>query len=146
MALQELKAIEDFLKAVDESFPVALSQKQDLKALALKFYEKATVCKIEQDRKILAMVAGYTENVVNNTAYISVVATLPEAYGKGYASSLVCEFIEICRQKRLKGVHLYCVPTNTAAMAMYKKLGFEKYFVPDEPRPNDAHFIYYITE
>jgi mycothiol synthase len=90
------------------------------------------------------MVAGYTDNLVNGMAYVSIAATLPEARGKGLASSLMGEFMEICTRKGIPALHLYAVASNEPAMAMYRRLGFEIWDCPDEPRPGDAHLIKYL--
>ncbi len=127
---------------VDSLFPVPLSKKQNLQEFALKLCEKATVCTVCENRQIIAMVAGYTENVIDNMGYISVVATLPEAQGRGLAKQLVQEFLEIARKNNLSGVHLYAVRGNVSAMAMYRSLGFEEWTPANEARPQDVHWIY----
>ena len=91
------KQIYNFLIDVDSSFPVPLSQKQDLFDYAKKLKEKATLVPIICDEKIAAMVAGYTENIIDNIAYISILATVNEARGRGYAQKVLQEFIQICR-------------------------------------------------
>ena len=140
------KKIEDFLFAVDASFPVPLSEKHNLGEFAEKLCDKATMCSAIEDGNIVALLAGYTDNVENNLGYISIVATLPQAQGKGYGTSLIREFLGIARRKGLHAVHLYAVRENIPAMRIYKKLGFEDYILDDEPRPNDAHLIYYIDK
>lgn len=140
------RKIEEFLIKVDKSFPVPLSKKQNLSEFAIKLNEKATLCIKENDGEIVSMVAGYTENLIGNIAYISVVATLEGERGKGYSKSLVKDFIEICRQKKIDAVHLYTVATNISAVNLYKKLGFVEYIMENEPRPDDLHLIYYIKE
>ena len=139
-------SIEEFLVCVDKSFPVPLSDKQELSSLAEKFAEKATLCYVEENGKILAMVAGYTENVTENRGYISVVATLPEARGKGYASRLVKEFVEIAAVKGLSSVHLYTVRENIPAVKMYEGLGFVEWSCENEQRPKDLHLILEISK
>ena len=99
-----------------------------------------------QGDEIIALLAGYTDNVENNLGYISIVATLPQSQGKGYGTSLIREFLDIARTKGLRAVHLYAVRENIPAMRMYNKLGFEDYVLDDEPRPNDAHLIYYFNK
>ena len=142
----EINKIKAFLTEVDKSFPVPLSDKQDLNILAEKFAKHATVCKIEEKGKIVAMVSGYTENVTDNMAYISVVASLPCARGKGYATKLVLNFIGIARSKKLSAIHLYTVRSNIAAVRMYEKIGFTEYLCEDETRPDDLHLIYHIEK
>lgn len=138
--------IERFLVSVDTLFPVPLSAKQDLHALSQKLCERATLlCELDGE-DIVAMVAGYTENVIENRGYISVVATLPSAQGKGYASSLVRRFLALAKEKGLCGVHLYTHATNLGAIRMYERIGFVRYAAADEPRPEDIHLIYNLTE
>lgn len=110
--------------------------------LAKKFAEKATVCVELENDKICSMVAGYTDDVTNNIAYISMVATSSDAQGNGYASKLVKEFIEVAKKKQLKAVHLYSRSIFT--IKMYEKLGVERYVVNNEARPDDVHLIYYL--
>lgn len=142
----QAEKIEDFLTKVDKSFPVPLSKKQNLSEFAIKLNEKATLCTKEENGEIVSMVAGYTENLSDNIAYISVVATLEGSRCKGYSKALVKEFIEICIKKSIDAVHLYTVATNISAVNLYKKLGFKEYVMENEPRPDDLHLIYYIKE
>lgn len=116
--------IERFLRRVDAAFPIPLSHKQDLRQYSQKLCEKATLCAEVENESILAMVAGYTENVTDDMAYISLVATVKEARGRGLASKLVREFMAIAKERGLAAVHLYAVRSNAPAMQMYTKLGF----------------------
>lgn len=138
--------IERFLQEVDNTFPVPLSKKQELSAFALKLYHKATLCaKFDGDR-IVAMVAGYTEDLVGDMAYISIMATVPDARGRGLAGECVRDFLEICRQKGIGAVHLYAVADNIAAVTVYKRAGFVEWHPENEPRAEDLHLICYTGE
>lgn len=138
--------IEIFLWETDTLFPTPLSEKQDIHSFAVKLFNNATLCVEYENDRIIAMVAGYTDKVIEGMAYISIVATLPEMQGKGLASKLVNDFIDISRSKKCSVVHLYAVPTNMPAMAMYRKLGFTEWQCPDESRPHDVHLIYNIRK
>ena len=138
--------IERFLKEVDKTFPVPLSKKQNLSEYAKKLYKYATLCIEILDGKIVSMVAGYTEKIEDNIAYIAVVATTKDARGKGFAKKLLVEFMDICRVKEIDAVHLYTVARNAVAVSMYKKLGFMEYDAQNELRPNDLHLIYYFKK
>ena len=142
MIKYSVEQIYKFLLAVDNTFATPLSKKQDIKELAVKFFDRATVCAVEENGEILAMVAGYTEALTDNMAYISVVATLPECKGKGYASGCILDFIEVCKSKNISAIHLYTDIENRIARAMYKKLGFVEYICDGETRPEDVHLIY----
>ena len=143
IAIQELY---EFLEKVDKLFPVPLSEKQNLKLLSEKFCTKGTLCTVIENKKLVSLVAGYTENIIDNMAYISVVATLPEYAGNGYAKKLVKKFIDKCRDNKIDAVHLYTVPSNVVAVNMYKSVGFEEWKAKDEQRKDDLHLIYYIGE
>lgn len=138
--------LETFLSAVDELFPVPLSQKQELAVFADKLAQKGTICAELSNDKIVALVAGYTDNVPNNIGYISIVATLPMFQGRGIAAMLLRQFIQIAEEKHLDAVHLYTTPCNSKAISMYRQIGFVEYFPQDEPRPYDLHLIYNIRE
>lgn len=141
-----LSQIETFLMAVDGLFPIPLSQKQNLTAYAKKLYEKATLCVVCREEEIVSMVAGYTDHLPDERAYIAIVATLPKAVRKGLAGSLVKEFIGICREKHIKAVHLYAVADNIGAMKLYHSLGFQELRIADEPRKEDVHLIFELED
>lgn len=133
-----------FLEKVDKTFPVPLSKKQNIETYASKLHDKSTICAVFENHEIVSMIAGYIENVIDDMAYISIVATLPEYYGMGYAHKLVEEFIDSCKKRKLRAVHLYAVASNIAAMKLYKKIGFVEYMIQNEVRPNDVHLIFYL--
>lgn len=135
-----------FLNAVDKDFSVPLSQKQNLTALTDKFYDYGTLFAEVDDGKIISLVAGYTDNVINDRAYLSVVATLEEGRGRGLAPMLINRFIDFARVKGLNAVHLYTDQSNVIAIKMYKELGFKVTCDYNEPRPDDVHFIYYLKD
>ena len=139
-----ISSIETFLRRVDRDFPIPLSQKQDLSAFAHKLSDLATICTVRNGSEILSMVAGYSENLTNGMAYVSIVATVPEARGHGFASKLMREFMDICVQKQLSALHLYAVSSNLPALSMYRQLGFELWDCPEESRPDDTHLIKYL--
>ena len=141
-----VKEIEAFLYAVDKDFPVAISEKVDLKEYAKKLFDNATFCYEYQNGVIAAMVAGYTHNLTENLAFVSIMATRKEYRGQGFASKQLAKFLEESRKAGAKGVHVYAVESNLPAVATYKKLGFERYAPQGEPRPEDLHLITYFKE
>ena len=73
MNVVSLDMIEAFLLDVDMDFPIPLSDKVILNEYAVKLYEKATLCCEIDNGTIVGMVAGYTENIINDMAYIALV-------------------------------------------------------------------------
>lgn len=135
-----------YLKKVDLSFPIPLSRKVNLEEYADKLLEKATLCCEYKEHELVGLVAGYTDNLINNLAYIALVGVTENAQHQGIASRLVKEFCEICNKKKIDKVHLYTDTTNIKAIKMYKKLGFEEFFIENESRPQDIHFILNIQK
>ena len=136
----------NFLKKADHTFPVPLSQKQDLLSYAHKLQERATICAFWENDEIISMVAGYTDNLEHGLAYIAIAATLECGRGRGLASMMLQEFLNICKDKGVNAVHLYTTPSNKAALHLYQKLGFLPWNPSDEPRPKDTHLILYFKE
>lgn len=135
--------IYDFLIKIDDSFPIPLSEKVNLKVYSIKLATQATILTKKIDENIVALVAGYTDNLTNNSAYVSVVGVLDKYRGKGLATELINGFICECKQKNISSVNLYTHKTNISAIKMYKKMGF---FIDDAEikRPDDIHLIYKI--
>ncbi len=114
----------EFLKNVDYDFPVKLSDKTDLYELSEKFMTNGVVFYEEVENKIIALAAGYINNFEEKKAYISVVSTLKEYRGQGYAKKLIIKFLKKADEKGMKKVFLYTHKTNFSALEMYKKIGF----------------------
>lgn len=137
------KQIEYFLRKVDKTFLIPLSDKTDLSGYALKLEKYATICAVRDDNgKILSMCAGYTDRVIDEMGYITLVATLQEVQRHHYGKKLIKEFLEIAGKRSLRAVHVYTARTNRPAMEMYEALGFQRWFPDNETRSEDMHFIY----
>ena len=141
----EKETVLAFLREVDNLFPISLSHSHDLSTVAEKLCLRGTIAAVIEQDKIVSIVAGYTDYVINNKGYISVVATLPQYAGRGYAKALVKEFLEVADNKLLDAVHLYAHADNKIALQLYEKIGFEIWAIMDEPRPKDVHLIYWIN-
>ena len=144
--MQKYNAVLSFLREVDYDFPVPVSSKTELSDLAEKYCKYGTLCCEYIGNRVLAMVAGYTENTPGDLGYISLVATCRESRGTGLASKLIKEFLLKASDCSLKGVHVYTHCNNVKAINMYQKLGFVPYHPEVEPRPQDIHLIYWITD
>lgn len=134
------KQLYDFLKKVDQDFPIPLSTKVNLREYAKKLRENGTLCTELWGDEVVGMVAGYTENLKDGMAYIAVVGVVKKAQRQGIAAKLLHEFFEICSKKGIGKVHLYSDARNVGAIHMYEKLGFEMLHLEMEPRPEDVHF------
>ena len=93
---------------------------------------------------LCGVIAGYITHSKDEMAYVSFVAVLAHDQGMGIGTQLVRSFISKAEKERKKGVHLYAVQNNEAAMTMYKTLGFQEYKEKEEQRPNDVHLVYWL--
>ena len=130
-----------FLRRVDKSFPTPLSEKCDLEIFADKLLEKADIFYEIDEEEIVSLIAGYTENVVDNLAYVSILATLESHRGRGLGKQCLEKFILLAEEKGMSAVHLYTDRENKAAVAMYLGAGFVPFIVENESRPDDLHLI-----
>ena len=139
--------LKEFLQIVDNHFPVPLSAKVDLDDYARKLINRADlIAELSDTGEIQALVAGYVRHVENNMAYIAIVATISEMRGQGKAKLVVQKFLDYCREQNRKGVHLYAVASNTNAVRLYERLGFERYCLENEQRPDDLHLVYWFDK
>ena len=119
------RSLLEFLENVDELFPVSLSEKVNLSEYADKLLSRATLCTCYCRDKLVGLAAGYLSRLENNWAYLAVVGVRPEFQRRGIARRLVQEFIGLCQEKRVSGLHLYTDSTNVGAIRMYEGMGFE---------------------
>ncbi len=134
-----------FLQKADFSFPTPLSQRVCLPTYAEKLLSKATlIIERNTDGDIIALLTGYTDCLKDNISYIPLLCVDAEYRGQGIAAKLLKQFFIICQEKNIDTIHLYTDCKNASAQHLYQKMGFVPYFIKDEPRPNDIHFIYYF--
>ncbi len=136
----------EFIKEIDNELPTPLSGRVNLKEYAEKLYSKAHLCYIKDKDRIVALVAGYIKNTPDNIAYVTLVGTLPEFRGVGYAEKLMRQFISDSLNQKLSGVHLHTDKSNIAAESLYHKLGFKEYVVDQESRPDDYHLVLWLKQ
>ena len=146
MAIKYKKEIEkekfsDFIKKINYDFPIPVSDKVDLKEYCEKLWEKADLVAAVQDGEIQGLVAGYTNDLSNGSAYISLVGVSEEFRNQGLGKKLVYQFTLICKEKQIRSVNLYTHKTNQAAIKMYEGLGFEVDSEGNQSRMDDIHFI-----
>lgn len=136
--------LSSFLKRINYDFPIPLDKKVNIDEYVKKIL-KGTIKVYKCNNKILGLVAGYTENIINNSAYISIVAVDKEFRGQGIANLLIKEFINDCIMKNIESINLYTHSTNINAIKMYKRLGFEENKVQNKDRRDDIHLVYRIV-
>lgn len=79
---------------------------------------------MEADPEFRALVE--LENMVPRTWYLNVLATLPEARGKGHATRLIAIAEEIARAGGHDEISLIASDANDLALPLYRKTGYDE--------------------
>ena len=137
--VQDFNLLLDFLKKVDSSFPIPLSQKQDISMFLNKACKYGEIYAFFENGIIVAAVFFYANDIISKTSYISVLAVLSEYYGNGFATALVKKAILVSKQQEMKKIRLYTHKTNISAISLYQKIGFKPH--SDDNRPDDILFV-----
>lgn len=121
-SLDDHQLLLSFLHLVDKDFEVPLSSKTDLSEYASKVLNFGCVLVFIEDNEIISCRIFYCNDLEKKIAYGSMMSTLPQGRGKGYAKLLIKEMIKICRYKGCKSVISSSV--NPKAISIYKSIGY----------------------
>lgn len=124
----------EHLQACDASFVPPLSSRVDLAAYAAKLHARARRVEFWDAERLVGLVALYADNA---TGFISNVSVLPEAQGRGLAGQLLKATLDLGRELKLQGIALEVHADNAAALALYRRQGFEPQ--PDRATPPTLH-------
>lgn len=75
--------------------------------------------------KPVSIIAGYFNDMISKTAYLSMLAVEKEYQGKKLAYSLLSEFEDYAVRNGMNSVKLEVRKHNTAAQSLYKRFGYE---------------------
>lgn len=137
----ESDSLLNFLNEVDALFPIPLSQKCNLSDYCHKILDNGIFIVASFQNRIVGLLGGYVNDFVTQSAYISLVAVLPEFQNQSIAKKLICTFIETCREKKMKRIFLNTHIKNYTAQHMYEKLGFAP---AKSKRPDDILYEYFL--
>lgn len=122
----DLDRMIDFMKKCDNFFIDQLHiNNLTLEEYANKLCTKGTVSYLEDNSAVVAMLAGYTDDLTNGMAYVSQVYVLPKYRGKGLGRIVISDFLNYCRGKNIDYAWLTTQKDNYAAQNLYTDLGFK---------------------
>lgn len=133
-----LESLVEFLKKVDNAFPVYISKKTDIDEYACKIHKYGKTLAYMDNGEIVGMALYYDNNHESKIAYLSMIAVLKDFRGQGIASELLDTFMRKSRHAGMLFVELYTHKTNKQAIKLYEKFGFSS--STDESRPDDIKF------
>lgn len=117
----------NFILAHDASFEPRLSSVTEINTYIDKLYSNADIFFKTEDNNLVGFVAGYINDFINKSAYISLVLVDKHFRGKGIANSLLKEFTEECRRLNFKVIRLEA-RINNSAKRLYENFGFSEEF------------------
>lgn len=122
--------VDALLRECDADFVPPLSQRVDLAAYARKITAQAARFEAWSDGRLVGLIAVYCNNREVGVAFITNVCIAPAFRGRGLASELLTRLIDHTRQDGWHDIQLEVDAGNDAALALYRRHGFE----PREPR------------
>ncbi len=137
--VSDASSVQGLLCAVDKTFPIPLSEKEDLSVLTQKFLEKGFVYMAADDETPVGMIGFYANNTDTRSAYISVLGILPTHQRRGIAKRMLSDSLALCKEKGMRSCFLYTHKTNVGAIALYNSFGFIA--EEDINRPHDIKFV-----
>ena len=118
--------IEVHLRACDADFDPPLSQRVDLSVYAARLVERAVRFEAWSDGRLVGMVAAYANAEPGGSAFITNVSVLPSHRGRGLARRLVTTGLAHLQALGFRRVELEVGRGGAAAIALYRKLGFQE--------------------
>lgn len=102
-----------------------LAPRVDLRAYALKMHGHATTFEAWADGALVGLVAAYLNDADTRTGYITNVSVAEGYVGRGVALKLMRMCLERAAAAGMRSLALEVGTANTAAIALYRKLGFK---------------------
>ena len=124
-------ALYAFLCKIDNSLPVPLSQRVNLKKFAARAVERI-VYTIEDNGEVVSAALFYYDFLDQSFAYFDLLGTVPGYEGRGYARILMDAAEESARNAGMTEFHLHTNASNEKAVGVYSRRGYE--IIETEPK------------
>ena len=120
-----------FACKIDNSLPVPLSQRVNLKKFAARAVERI-VYTIEDNGEVVSAALFYYDFLDQSFAYFDLLGTVPGYEGRGYARILMDAAEESARNAGMTEFHLHTNASNEKAVGVYSRRGYE--IIETEPK------------
>ena len=98
---------------------------KDLDEYINKIISNAERFEVWEGKKLIGFLACYANNYGAKEAFITMISVLPEARGKGLATSLLKDAADYCANKGFNKVSLEVRDENTNALSLYEREGYK---------------------
>ena len=123
----DARAVEVHLRDCDADFDPPLSQRVDITSYAVRLVERAARFEAWSHGQLVGLVAAYANSGAGGSAFITNVSVLPSFRGRGLAERLVASGLDHLKGQGFRRVELEVGRAAAAAIALYRKLGFQEF-------------------
>lgn len=116
--------IQSHLCGCNVVFVPPLSARVSISKYAAKLRARALTIEAWDDTKLVGLVAAYLA-IERASCFVTNVSVLPRWSRNGIASTLLAELVTVARQARVEVIALEVSGDSEAALALYRKAGFE---------------------
>lgn len=124
----------NFLKKIDKSFPIPISDKTDFDVFLKKIKSKGLVYCAFDKELVIGACFFYCNDDNTKTAFLTLLGVLDKYKKNGVGSNLVDLMIRYCKSKKYSRIRLYTRENNFGAIRLYLKNGF---YTVKSDRKND---------
>jgi|LSQX01.1.fsa_nt_gb ribosomal protein S18 acetylase RimI-like enzyme len=116
----------EFLREKQYEFPVPLGTRTSLRDYAEKLISKGKIYVAHANNAIVGLIAGYCNDTVTKSGYISIIVLDLEFRGQGISNRLLSRFIAACTASGMNVINVLTHQSNVEAIGLYSKFGFIK--------------------
>lgn len=116
--------LESLLRLFGDLLPDPLSERVDVAVYAEKLLSRAEVATVEEDGRVVALGAIYTNDLESRRAFVTIFAVLPERHRRGIGRALASRLLARARQRGMRSCELLVMPGNVGALDFYRRSGF----------------------
>lgn len=116
--------IERHLASTDTLFTPPLTERVDVRSYAAKIRERARTVEAWDDEELVGLVAAYFDSGAR-ACFVTNVSVLSTYTGRGVATRLLGELMEMAKQEGIAAVTLEVSSQSVSALALYRKFDFQ---------------------
>ncbi|MDD2540696.1 MAG: GNAT family N-acetyltransferase [Desulfuromonadaceae bacterium] len=116
--------IQTLLMEIESDFNPPLSSTMDIAEYSRKLYKNATIFSVHDSGQLVALMAVYCNNTVDNIAFGTMLAVAKSHRIYGLGPNLIKTTIDYLKKRSFKAFKLEIYKTNPRVITLYKHLKF----------------------
>lgn len=120
----EKNQILDFLRKINNDYPVSLVEKIDFNKYVNKVLDFGFIIVAKLDTSIIGILTFYANNHQNKEGVISLIGVIREYRSQGVARQLYLKSFEIMREHGMTSIFTFTHEDNISSIKFHKKMGF----------------------